>query len=155
MAAILSQIRDNASAEDGNAILVACGTDPGYHGLWDSVESLAIPTGSWQDAPLPSSVEPASLVRQMVLIQELRDRLDSVGPTSVERNSTLLLLKDAFVELKRLQIHVGPSRLDDWNDQLDQTITLLESLRSRPSIDAAQRALLDTRCDACHRASWK
>ena len=155
VAAILSQIRDRGSAEDGAAILVACGTDPGYEGLWEAVEEVVIPTGSWQDAPLPASVEPPSLVREMVTIQKLRDRLDSTGTSAVENASTLLLLEDVFVELKRGRNHVPPSRLDDWNDHLDRTITLLESLRSRPSFDASHRALIDTRCDACHTASWK
>ncbi|HAW95102.1 MAG TPA: hypothetical protein DCX60_02395 [Phycisphaerales bacterium] len=154
VAAILSQIRGQGSAEDGTAVLVACGTDPDYEGLWEAVEEVVIPTGSWQDAPLPASVEPASLVRQMVTIQALRDRLDSTEASSAENASILLLLQDAFVELKRRRDSVAPSRLDDWNDHLDRTITLLESLRSRPSFDASQRALIDTRCDACHTASW-
>ena len=91
----------------------------------------------------------------MIEIQNLRDRLDSTGTTRVEDDVTLLLLRDAFVELKRL--HQPPSSKigGAWQRELVGTIDLLESLRGGASFGARERALIDTRCDACHAASWE
>ena len=155
VAAMLLRLREQGSVEEGVAVLSDCGTDPGYPGLWKSVETFEAPEGLCRDASLPESVEPASLVRQMIEIQNLRDRLDSTGTTRVEDDSTLLLMKDAFVELKRL--HQSPSSkiAGAWESQLIGTIDLLESLRGGASFGAWERDLIDTRCDACHAVSWE
>ena len=155
VAAMLLRLREQGSVEDGIAVLSDCGTAPGYPGLWRSVEAFELPEGLCRDASLPESVAPASLVRQMVEIQNLRDRLDSSETTRVEQDVTMLLLRDAFVELKRL--HQAPlSKIPGaWERQLVGTIDLFESLRGGVSFGARERALIDTRCDACHAASWK
>ena len=155
VAAMLLRLREQGSVEEGIAVLADCGTSPGYPGLWSSVETFEVPEGLCRDASLPESVEPASLVRQMIEIQNLRDRLDSSGTTRVEDDVTLLLLRDAFVELKRLH-QPPPSKIAGaWDRELVGTIDLIESLRGGVSLGARERALIDTRCDACHAASWE
>ena len=155
VAAMLLRLREQGSVEEGVAVLSDCGTDPGYPGLWKSVEAFEVPEGLCRDASLPESVEPASLVRQMIEIQNLRDRLDSTGTTRVEDDVTLLLLRDAFVELKRLHQPPSSKIAGAWERELVGTIDLLESLRGGASFGARERALIDTRCDACHAASWE
>lgn len=155
VAAMLLRLREQGSVEEGLAVLSACGTAPDYTGLWRSVEAFEVPEGLCRDASLPESVEPASLVRQMIVIQNLRDRLDSSGTTRVTEDVTLLLLRDAFVELNRLHQPPSSKTAGAWQEQLVTTVDLLESLRDGASFGARERALIDTRCDACHAASWE
>lgn len=152
VAAILLTVRDGGSIDQAMSVLSACGTSPEYVGLWASVEKPNIPEGACSDAALPALVEPDSLIRQMDLIQEVRDRLDDTASIKDAR-SNLLLLKEAFIELERLHVPAWSVERPNWNSDIRATIDLVESLRVAPVFDAGALGLIDARCDSCHAAS--
>jgi hypothetical protein len=143
VAAALRCLEPKVSAESLAQFLKIAGTDPRYSGLYSAIEREPARLDDTKIA-FPERTEPPDLVRRMVEIDAVWDRLNK-KPTA--KDATLLV--EAYRELKRA-VKERDERFQKYFDEAQLTADVLDaSLRAGcdPSDDLNKSAAA---CSACH-----
>ena len=142
------------SSEEGLALLRMCGTDPAFHGLFESVdEALLIAPALRQHDP--GTIRAGDLAITMDLVDSEWTRLERLAQSQwMEPGAPAIAAH--LVDLLRRTAGFSDEHGEGFDEASEESIAVAQQLEDmliagRHSAATEQLVLLDQTCSACHR----